>query len=366
MRQWGRRLIRGWGEGWFGAPERVGGKTAKLIGAAPDEVILADSTSVNLFKLVVSVLKFQKGRKIIITDDLNFPSDLYIIEGAVDLLGRGHEMLMCKSQDGILGPIEHIRQSLGPDTALLALSHVVFKSGFLYDLKDLTEAAHQSGAMVVWDLSHSVGVVPIDLSAAQVDLAVGCTYKYLNGGPGAPAFLYMRRDLQEKLSNPLSGWMGSKKMFSFNLDYVPDPGLRKFLTGTPPILSLSLIEPGIEILLEAGIETVRKKSEKQIAYLIKLFDLHLKDLGFKLKTPAQPERRGSHISISHPEGWRINQALIHQMNVIPDFRAPDNIRLGISPLYTRYQDIYYVVDRIRQVVEDGLFQQYSRDMPIVT
>jgi kynureninase len=365
-RQWGERLIRGWGEGWFDSPERVGAKIAKLIGASPDEVIVADSTSVNLFKLVISALTFNQGRTTIITDTLNFPSDLYILQGAVQLLGKEHKILMCESPDGVHGPIEAIKKSLDSNTALLTLSHVVFKSGYLYDLEGMTRLAHQAGAMVLWDLSHSVGVVPIDVSSAQVDLAVGCTYKYLNGGPGAPAFLYICRDIQDKLNNPISGWMGSSGMFDFNLDYVPDPSLRRFLTGTPPIISLSLIEPGIDILIEAGIQVVRRKSEKQIAYLVKLFNSYLSAFGFQMKSPNEPELRGSHISISHPEGWRINKALIEQMNVIPDFRAPDNIRLGISPLYTRYEDIFSVITRIQQVVDDGLYLEYSQEKPTVT
>jgi kynureninase len=366
VRQWGERLIRGWGEGWFDAPERVGAKIASLIGADEDEVIVADSTSVNLFKLVVSALKFAHSRKTIITDDLNFPSDLYVLQGVVELLGQRHEIIVSESGDGIIGPEHEIRQSLNSDTALLTLSHAVFKSGYLYDLPALTKAAHQVGALVLWDLSHSVGAVPIKLSEAGVDLAVGCTYKYLNGGPGAPAFLYVRRDLQKQLFNPISGWMGRKKMFDFGLDYKPDPGLRKFLTGTPPVVSLSLIEPGLDILLEAGIAAVREKSEKQIAYLINLFDVRLAGLGFRLNSPSLPDRRGSHVSISHPEGLRINKALIGQMKVIPDFRAPDNIRLGIAPLYTRYQDIFHVVERIQQVVEEEIYKNYSLDMPTVT
>lgn len=364
--QWGKRLIRGWGEGWFDSPERVGAKIARLIGASPDEVIVADSTSVNLFKLVVSALNYQKDRKTLITDNLNFPSDLYILQGVIEHLGSGHKIEVIESSEGIHGPVIDIKQALGLDTALLTLSHVVFKSGFLYDLQELTEAAHQVGALVLWDLSHSVGVVPIDLASAGVDLAVGCTYKYLNGGPGAPAFIYMQRDLQKAFQNPVSGWMGSEKMFDFNLDYHPDPGIRKFLTGTPTILSLSLIEPGVDILLEASIKAVREKSEKQIAYLIKLYNHRLDELGFQLNSPKVPERRGSHISISHPEGWRINRALIDKMNVIPDFRAPDNIRLGVSPLYTRYEDIFHVVERIRKVMVDEIYKNYSHEMPSVT
>lgn len=366
QQQWGQRLIRGWGEGWFTSPERVGEKIAKLIGAEPEEVIVADSTSVNLFKLVVPALRYNHPRKTIITDNLNFPSDLYILQGVVDLLSQQHRVSVCESRDGILGPEEAIKQSLDRDTALLTLSHVAFKSGYLYDLEGLTEAAHQAGALVLWDLSHSVGVVPMNLSAAKVDLAVGCTYKYLNGGPGAPAFLYVRKELQPLLHNPISGWMGSDNMFDFQLNYRPDPSVRHFLTGTPPVISLALIEPGVDMLIEAGINQVRKKSENQINYLIDLFDHELSGLGFLLKSPELAAKRGSHLSISHPEGLRINKALIGKMKVIPDFRAPDNIRLGLSPLYTRYQDIFHVVERIKRVMVEGIYQEYSFDIPTVT
>jgi kynureninase len=364
--QWGKRLIRGWEEGWYSSPERVGEKIAGLVGSSPDEVIVADSTSVNLFKLVVAGLNFQHGRKKIVTDDLNFPSDLYILQGVVDLLGNEHSIRMCASDDGIYGPVEQIIHSLDSDTALLTLSHVAFKSGYLYDLEALTQTAHKAGALTLWDLSHSAGAVPIDLRAAGVDLAVGCTYKYLNGGPGAPAFLYVRKELQSKLLNPVSGWMGSDRVFEFLLEYQPDPGLRRFLSGTPPVISLALIEPGVDLLIEAGMDNVRQKSVRQSDYLVWLFGQHLAKYGFALKSPKKPERRGAHISISHPDGWRINKALIADMSVIPDFRAPDNIRLGIAPLYTRYVDLFSLVDRIERVMREGLYEKYSSSMTTVT
>ena len=364
--EWGNRLIRGWGDGWYSSPERVGEKIAGLIGASPDEVIVADSTSVNLFKLVVAALKFQHSRKKIVTDNLNFPSDLYILQGVTGLLDGDHQVLVCASDDGIHGPIEKIEQALGSDAALLTLSHVVFKSGYLYDLQALTRAAHKTGALTLWDLSHSVGAVPINLSEAGVDLAVGCTYKYLNGGPGAPAFLYVKNELQAKLFNPISGWMGSSKVFDFLLDYQPYPGLRRFLSGTPAVISLAMIKPGVQLLIEAGMDNVREKSVRQINYLVWLCQQRLSKHGFLLKSPAEPDRRGSHISISHPDGWRINQALIAEMNVIPDFRPPDNIRLGIAPLYTRYVDLFKLVDRIGQVMDKGVFKKYSTELPTVT
>ncbi len=365
-RQWGSRLIRSWNEGWFTAPERVGAKIAQLIGAYPDEVIVADSTSINLFKLVVAALRIQQDRFRIMTDDLNFPSDLYILQGAINLLGGQHRLEIVPSLDGIYGPIAAMHSHLDTDVALLTLSHTVFKSGYTYDMAAMTKAAHNVGTLVLWDLSHSVGALPMNVHAAQVDLAIGCTYKYLNGGPGAPAFLYIRRDLQERLSNPISGWMGQKNLFQFGQDYEPATGLRSFLTGTPPILSLSLIEDGVDLLLEAGLERLRAKSEQQSTYLIELWDALLKPLGFSLNSPLAVEQRGSHVSLGHAEGLRIDLTLLNDLNVLPDFRAPDNIRLGIAPLYTSFLDIHTTVMRLQQIVTEKLYEKYPDETPIVT
>ena len=278
-RQWGKELIRSWNTGWWQAPERIGAKIARLIGAQPDEVIIADSTSINLFKLVVAALRYQKGRTRILTDTFNFPSDLYILQGAIDLLGNQHHLDLAPSTDGIHGPEADLVQRLDERTALLTLSHTVFKSGFVYDMAGMTAAAHAAGALALWDLSHSAGAIPVDLNGAGVDLAIGCTYKYLNGGPGAPAFLYVRRDLQERLGNPLSGWWGQRRPFDFGLEYQPAAGLRHFLTGTLPIVSLALIEPGVDLLLEAGMEALRAKSVAQTEYLIDLWQAVLAPLG---------------------------------------------------------------------------------------
>jgi kynureninase len=260
-RQWGDRLIRSWNEGWFSAPERVGAKIAALLGAQPDEVIVADSTSVNFFKLLVAGLRHVQARDVrrtrILTDDLNFPSDLYIIQRAIDLLGSRHTLQILGSPDGIHGPVGELRQALADDTALLTLSHTVFKSGYTYDMVAVTRLAHEAGALVLWDLSHTAGSVPNDLNAAGADLAVGCTYKYLNGGPGAPAFLYIRRDLQEHLANPIAGWMSQANLFDFGLEHKPVANLRSFLSGTPPVLSLALIEVGVDLLLSAGMDALR-------------------------------------------------------------------------------------------------------------
>jgi kynureninase len=366
QQQWGERLIRNWNEGWFTAPERVGAKIAHLIGAQPDEVIVADSTSVNLFKLVVAALRIQHGRSHILTDNLNFPSDLYILQGAIDLLDKQHRLDILLSPDGIHGPVAELQTRLDSQTALLTLSHTVFKSGYIYDMPSITSAAHAVGALVLWDLSHSVGSVPVDLHAAYVDLAIGCTYKYLNGGPGAPAFLYIRRDLQDLLSNPIDGWMGQRDLFNFELEYRPTAGLRHFLTGTPPIVSLALIEPGVDLLLEAGLDNLRAKSLRQSEYLINLWETFLEPLGFTLNTPRDPRHRGSHVSLGHAEGLCIDLALIHEMNVLPDFRPPDTIRLGIAPIYTSFRDIHTTVMRLQNIVAERLYEKYSKEPPIVT
>jgi kynureninase len=365
-RQWGERLIRGWNEGWFTAPERIGAKIAHLIGAQPDEVIVADSTSVNLFKLAVAALRAQPKRTRILTDNLNFPSDIYILQGVIELLGEGRQLEVIPSPDDIHGPVESLQARLSDDVALVTLSHTVFKSGYTYDMAELTAAAYAVGALVLWDLSHSVGATPIDVNDANVDLAIGCTYKYLNGGPGAPAFLYVRRDLQERLGNPITGWMGQRNLFDFDLAYHPAAGIRHFLTGTPPVVSLALIEPGLDLLLEAGMEQLRAKSIQQSEYLIDLWDAVLAPVGFTLNSPRNAHRRGSHISLGHSHGLGIDLALINDMRVLPDFRAPDNIRLGIAPLYTSFYDIHTAVMRMRRIVDERLYEKYAGHAPVVT
>lgn len=364
--QWGNQLIRGWNEGWMALSERIGGKIGQLIGADEDEVIIADSTSVNLFKLALAAVRYQHGRHKIVTDNLNFPSDLYILQGVAQLTERPLHIEMVPSPDGIHGPVEALAQAIDQDTALVALSHTVFKSAYTYDMTAVTRLAHDAGALMLWDMSHSVGSVPANLHAAEADLAVGCTYKYLNGGPGSPAFLYIRRDWQKKLANPITGWMGQHHMFDFKLAYQRDPGLRHFLTGTPPVLATAAIEPGVNLLLAAGMDQLRAKSIRQTEYLIYLWEQWLQPLGFRLNSPRDSHWRGSHVSLGHDEGWRIDQALIHDMNVIPDFRQPDSIRLGIAPLYTSYHDIYEAMRRLRMAVTQEIYKKYTATTTAVT
>jgi len=364
--EWGEKLIRGWNDGWFETSSRVGDKIGGLIGAAPGNVILSEATSVNLFKLTMAALEMRPERNRIISDVLNFPSDLYIFQGCLRLMGNRHELYLAPSENGIDVDSQIIYDAIDENTALVSLSQVVFKSAFLYDVEAITRRAHEAGAMVLWDLSHSVGVVPSQLDDWNVDFAVGCTYKYLNGGPGSPAFLYVRRDLQDKAVNPIWGWFGQKNPFDFDLEYRPAGGIQSFLVSSPPILSASAVEAAVDNSLEAGIENIREKSVELTSYMVYLFDKVLAPAGFSLGTPRQPERRGSHISLRHPEAYRINRALIEEMKVIPDFREPDIIRLGLSPLYNSFADVWKLTDRIRQVVEEKRYENYSPERLPVT
>jgi kynureninase len=365
-REWGERLIRGWGEGWFGAPQRIGAKLAQLVGAAPDEVLACDSTSVNFFKLVMAALGARPGRHKIVTDDLNFPSDLYILQGALRLAGPDYRLEIVHSEDGQTIDSDRLAQAIDADTALVTLTHTAFKSGWVYDMRAVTELAQRGGALMLWDLSHSVGAMPLALGECGVDLAVGCTYKYLNGGPGAPAFLYVRRELQEQLLSPIWGWFGQKGQFDFELTYAPGLGLQRFLAGTPTVLALAPVEAGIDVTLEAGIERIRAKSVRQTEYLIGLWETLLEPLGVTLNSPRDANLRGSHVSLGHPEGLRIDRALIEELRVIPDFRYPDNIRLGIAPLYTSFAEIHEGIMRMRRVIVERLYEKYSAERPDVT
>jgi kynureninase len=368
--EWGERLIRSWNEGWINLPTETGARIAQIIGAQKEEVITTDSTSFNLFKLIVAGLRYQKGRKFIVSDVFNFPSDLYIMQGVIDLLGNNYQITLAQSEDGISISNEAIKSVINHDTAIVSLTHVAFKSAFMYDMKAVTQYAHEMGALALWDLSHSVGAVPLEMNNWDVDLAVGCTYKYLNGGPGSPAFLYVRRDLQEKLLQPVWGWFASEKPFSFDLDFTPAKDITRFRAGSAPIISIKAIEPALDITIEAGLNRLRKKSQIQTAYLIYLADQWLNPLGFTLGTPRDENQRGSHVSLRHPEGYRITRALIESpppaTRVIPDFRTPDNIRLGIAPLYNSYTDIHRAIERMKEIVENKLFEDYPKEMLTVT
>ncbi len=368
--QWGGRLIRGWNEGWFHKASEIGAKIATLIGAEPDEVIVGDTTSINLFKLVVAALRSRPGRSKIVSDVFNFPSDLYIFQGVMDLLDKGHSLELIPSRDSISIWLEDVESALDDDTALVALTHVAFKSAFRYDMEQVTALAHRAGALTLWDLSHSVGAVPLKLNEWGVDLAVGCTYKYLNGGPGSPAFLYVRRDLQKELMQPIWGWFATKSPFEFGLGFAPADGINRFQVSTPQVLSMLGIEPALDILLEAGMSRLWEKSVRQTKYLSYLAHSWLLPLGFSFGSPEDVSHRGSHLSLRHEEGYRISRAMIESLPpslcVIPDFRPPDNIRLGIAPLYTSFTDIHRALARMREIVAKKVYEGFSQERLAVT
>lgn len=363
-REWGSQLIRSWNEGWWDMQVRLGDRLAPLLGAQQGEVIISDSTTVNLYKLTLSAMaEAPEGRDRIVTDDLNFPSDVYVLDGVARKLGG--ELVVVPS-DGVHGPIDALADVIDERTALVSLSHATFKSGYVYDLDHITSMAHEAGARVLWDCSHSVGALPITLGGSGADMAVGCTYKYLNGGPGSPAFLYVRADLEDALANPIAGWWGHSRPFDFDLEFEPVPGIRRFHTGTMPILSLAPIEVGIDVILEAGIEAIREKSIDLTEYLIAQVSEHLDPLGFSIASPREAQHRGSHVAIAHVMAWPITRAMIERANVIPDFRTPDSIRLGLSPLYTSFVDVHTAVQRIGAIVKSKVHTDFVDASATVT
>jgi kynureninase len=367
--QWGSQLIESWNRNWYHKPAELGDKIAKLTGAAPGEVIVCDNTSANLYKLAYAALKLQTGKTRIVSDVFNFPTDLYILQGLINDFGNRHELVLARSTDNITINSDDLYEKTDDNTALVVLSLVAFKSSFLYNALEVNRMAHKKGALVLWDLSHAAGAVEVELNKSGADLAVGCTYKYLNGGPGSPAFLYVRTNLQEKLANPIQGWFGDNNPFSFGLKYQPSKGIKKFLTGTPPILSLLAIEPGIDMLLQAGIQKITEKSRRQTSYFISL-SKSLVPFGFTAGYPQEPEYRGSHVSLKHQEGYRITQALINPgkstPRIIPDFREPDNIRFGITPLYTTYTELWQTIQRLREIVVTREYEYFSQVKNAVT
>jgi kynureninase len=351
--EWGSRLIRSWNEGWMDLPLRAGDRIGEhLVGAAPGQVAVSDSTSVNLYKLAAAALDARPGREAIVSDRHNFPSDRYVLEGLAVAHGRRLELV---EFDEVEGPsAAAVERVTDQRTAVLSLSHVDYRSGALADMAAINAVAHRAGALTLWDLCHSAGAVPVQLDASGTDLAVGCTYKYLNAGPGAPAFLYVRREHQGRLRQPIWGWFGQQDQFAMAQGYDPAPDLSRFLVGTPFVPGIALVEEGVAVLAEAGIERLRAKGVALTELVIELHDAWLAPLGFTLASPRDASRRGSHVSLAHPDGYRVCQALISKARVIPDFRPPDLIRLGPAPLTARFVDVWDAMERLRQVVADGL------------
>jgi kynureninase len=346
---WGRRLVTGWHD-WIDAPARTGDLlgTAAL-GAAPGQVLACDSTTVNLYKLAGAAIRARPGR--VVADASDFPTDRYVLAGlAAD---HGRELVMLAG-DPVDGPsAADVERACAGGAALVCLSIVNYRSGALADVAGITAAAHAAGSLVLWDACHAAGAVPVALDGDGADLAVGCTYKYLNAGPGAPAFLYVRAGLQEELRSPVQGWFGQRDQFAMGPDYEPAPGIGRFLAGTPPILGLAAVEAGAAMLAEAGVAAVAAKAAALTGLTLELLDARLAPLGFTPGTPRAPTRRGAHVSLRHPDAWRICRALIERADVVPDFRAPDSIRFGLPPLYTRFVDVWDAVDRLAGIVARG-------------
>jgi kynureninase len=341
-RQWGDRLIRSWNEGWIEAPRRVGGKVARLIGAAEDEVIVADSTSVNLFKLLVAALRHASPRGKILSETGNFPTDLHIAEGAIGCVPGARLHAVARDQ---------LATSLDGKTALLMLTHVHYKTSECFDMSAWSAKARENGALSLWDLSHSVGAIPIDLNGAGADMAVGCGYKYLNGGPGAPAFLYVSKRLQDILASPLSGWMGHAAPFGFADTYAPAPGMTRWLAGTPPMLGMAALEAGLDIWRDVDQQQVADKS----AALFDTLAAIGAGAGLDCVSPADPAQRGSHISFRHPDAYALCQALIDR-GVIGDFRDPDILRFGLTPLYLGFADVVRAGEILHEIVSSGAYR----------
>jgi len=351
--EWGVGLIRSWtAAGWIDLSARIGDKIAKLIGARSGEVIVADSTSINLFKALSAAVALNPGRSRILSERTNFPTDLYIAETFAR--ERGLELLLVDHAE--------ITSQLDDRVAVLMLTHASYRTGRMYDMAAVTRSARDAGAIMIWDLCHSAGVVPVDLHGADADIAVGCSYKYLNGGPGAPAFIWIHprhtaRLDRESWRPPLSGWLGHVQPFAFAPQYQPANGMQRFICGTPPVLSMATLESGVDSVLAAGdlggMAAIRNKSLALTDLFMRLVDERCADSGLRIVTPREPAQRGSQVSIAHPEdGYAIMQALIAR-GVIGDFRPPDILRFGITPLYTRFVDVWDAVDRLQQVMTSG-------------
>ncbi len=361
-REWGQGLIRSWNSaGWFDAPQRLGDKIARLVGAAPGEVVATDSTSVNLYKVLSAALNIARedapGRKVLVSERSNFPTDLYIAESLCR--ERGLRLLLVEPED--------IAGALTAEVAVLMLTHVNYRTGAMHDMAAVTQAAHEAGILAVWDLAHSAGAVPVDLNGARADFAVGCGYKYLNGGPGAPAFVWAHPQYASRFWQPLAGWWGHAAPFEFTPDYRPAPGITRFLCGTQPILSMTALECGLDTVLAAepmgGMAALRAKSLALTDLFIALVEARCAGHGLGLATPLNPARRGSQVCLTRSKGaYAIVQALIAR-GVIGDFRAGDGgrhldiLRFGFTPLYIGFEDVWQAVEHLRQVFETGEWQQ---------
>ncbi|MDH4568607.1 kynureninase [Pseudomonas sp. BN414] len=352
--EWGDDLISSWNSaGWRGLPERLGNKLAPLIGAGEDEVVITDTTSINLFKVLVAALRVQAGRdpsrKVIVTETSNFPTDIYMVEGLADMLQQGYSLRLVDRP-------EDLPAAIGNDTAVVMITQVNYKTGYLHDMAALTALAHECGALTIWDLCHSAGAVPVDLKAAGADYAIGCTYKYLNGGPGSPAFVWVSPELRELVWQPLSGWWGHARQFGMEPRYEPAPGIGRYLCGTQPITSMALVECGLDTYAKTDMQALRQKSLALTDLFIDRVQARCGKHPLTLVTPLEHARRGSHVSFEHPEGYAVIQALIDR-GVIGDYREPRIMRFGFTPLYTRFVDVWDAAEILGEVLDSGAWRE---------
>lgn len=362
--EWGRGLVRSWSS-WVDLPTAVGDLLAThLLGAAPGQTVVSDATTVNLYKLASAALDARPGRSVIVSDRANFPTDRYLLQGLAQ--ARGVELRLVDFPELEGADPSLLRPHLGSETALVSLSHVDYRSGALADMGAINELIHAAGALSLWDLCHSVGAVPIELDRTETDLAAGCTYKYLNGGPGSPSFLYVRQELQMSLRQPIWGWFGQADQFAMGQGYNPLPSIARFQTGSPSIVGIALVEEGTGLLAEIGIEAIRAKSLELTSFLIYLYDSWLAPLGLELATPREPARRGSQVCLRHPDASRICRLLVSEAAVIADFRAPDRLRFGCAAPTTRFVDVYDAMLRLRQVVQGGEYMSIDPEPGKVT
>jgi kynureninase len=345
---WGSRLIRAWDEGWMDDPVRIGDDLGRVaLGAASGQTVVGDSTSVMLYKWIRAAVASQPERHEIVLDVGNFPTDRFVLEGIAAELGMRLIWLAADRTSGIT--VEQVAKVINSGTALIVLSDVAYRSGFLADVAAITALAHDHGAFMLWDLCHSAGVLPRQLDEWQVDLAVGCTYKYLNGGPGSPAFGYVRADLQNRLQQPIQGWMGSANPFAMAEHYMPADGIRRFLSGTPSIIGMLAMQDMLSLIEQAGLETVRAKSIALTKFAIQFSDELLSPLGVQLASPRDPARRGSHVTLEHPE-FGVATARLWELGVIPDFRPPNGLRIGLSPLSTSFSEVHRGLTAVAEVL----------------
>ena len=363
QQEWGHGLVGSWAD-WVQRSRRIGDLLAAgVLGARPGEVLLSDSTSVNLYKLLVAAADARPDRDVLVCCADDFPTDRYVVAGAAGSRRMTVREVPADIDDGL--DLDVLAAALDERVAVVVLSQVAYRSGALVDIATVTRLARDAGALVVWDLSHGAGAVPADLTGAGADLAVGCTYKYLNGGPGAPAFLYVRRELQEELRQPIWGWFGQRDQFAMGPVYQPADGVDRFAVGTPPVLGMAAVEVGARLSAEAGIERLAAKGQALTGLLVALADAWLAGHGVTVASPRDAARRGSHVSLAHPAAWQLTQALVDR-GVVPDFRTPDRVRFGPAPLYTRFVDVWDAMDRLRTVLVEGAHEAYPTERSRVT